>query len=65
MQRLCPQEQRSGEPTNQLTGQLVKARVDAMRNYPWSSYRCYVESIKKPGWLTTAAVLELIGKGTR
>ena len=62
--RLGGHEERSGEATNQLTDELVKARVDALRNYPWSSYRSYVENTKKPAWLTTAAVLEFIGEGT-
>ena len=64
IRRLGGHEERSGEATNQLTGELVKARVDALRNYPWSSYRSYVGTTKKPEWLTTATVLELIGKGT-
>ena len=61
--RLGGHEERSGEASNQLTGELVKARVDALRNYPWSSYRSYVENTKKPAWLTTAAVLDFIGEG--
>ena len=55
--RLGGHEERSGEATNQLTGELVKTRVDALRNYPWSSYRSYVKNTKKPAWLTTAPVL--------
>jgi hypothetical protein len=34
-----------------------------LRNYPWSSYRCYVERGKRPEWLTTAAVLAFLGEG--
>jgi putative transposase len=62
--RLGGHEERSGKATNALTAELAKARVEALRNYPWSSYRFYVESTKKPEWLTTAAVLEFLGEGT-
>jgi putative transposase len=62
--RLGGHEDRSEQRTNELTAELVKARVDALRNYPWSSYRCYVESGKRPEWLTTAAVLAFLSEGT-
>jgi REP-associated tyrosine transposase len=62
--RLGGHEKRSGKATNALSSKLGKARVEALRNYPWSSYRTYVESTKKPEWLTTAAVLEFLGEGT-
>jgi putative transposase len=62
--RLGGHEERSEKATNELTTELAKARVEALRNYPWSSYRSYVESAKKPEWLTTAAVLEFLGEGT-
>jgi putative transposase len=58
--RLGGHAERSGK----ATAELAKARVDALRNYPWSSYRSYLESTKKPEWLTTAGVLDFIGEGT-
>jgi hypothetical protein len=62
--RLGGHEERSGQATNEPTAELARARVDALRNYPWSSYRSHVASAKKPEWLTTAAVLEFLGEGT-
>jgi len=62
--RLGGHEQRSGKVTSELTAEPAKARVDALRNYPWSSYRSYVESTKKPEWLITTAVLDFLGEGT-
>jgi len=41
----------------------VQERIDKLRRYPWSSYRAYIGTARKPGWLTTDSVLGMAGKG--
>ena len=42
----------------------VKARLDRLARYPWSSYRAYTALAAAPEWLTRTHVLELIGEGS-
>ena len=48
-----------------LASELATARVEALRTYPWSSYRFYCGKEKAPIWLTTDAVLGLLGQEGR
>jgi putative transposase len=41
-------------------GAHAAARVDALRAYPWSSYRYYSGKERAPLWLSTQTVLELL-----
>ena len=43
----------------------VQERIERLRGYPWSSYRAYIGSAKRPAWLRTEAVLALGGKAAR
>ncbi len=43
--------------------QQVGQRLERLRRYGWSSYRAYVGKQKAPPWLTTAAVLAMLGGG--
>jgi putative transposase len=52
---------------NSVTGpsrQLVKARVEALNSYGWSSYPVYVGRARNPGWLTTESVYRFFGDHT-
>jgi putative transposase len=40
---------------------VVKDRLAQLRRYPWSSYRAYMGSCKRPDWLECGRVLELGG----
>jgi len=46
----------------QVDRQLVKARVEELRRYPWSSLRAYYGIAKAPSWLTRGEVLALGGR---
>ncbi len=39
---------------------LVRARVEELRSYRWSSYPVYVGSARNPGWLTTSEIYLLV-----
>ena len=41
---------------------MVRERIAALRQFPWSSYRAYVGLAQPPPWLQTARVLELAGR---
>jgi putative transposase len=41
--------------------ELVKARVEALSSYRWSSYPAYVGGVRNPGWLTTESEKRSIG----
>jgi hypothetical protein len=43
---------------------LVNARVEAGRNYRWSSYPAYAGNARKPGWLTTETIYRAFGDHT-
>src|SRR6202140_3767800 len=44
--------------------ELVKARVEALGSYRWSSYPAYVGRVRNPGWLTTESVYRFFGDHT-
>jgi putative transposase len=44
--------------------ELVKARVDALSSYRWSSYQVYVGKARNPGWLTTESIYRFFGDHT-
>ena len=44
---------------------LVRERLQRLRQYRWSSYRAYVGTTRRPGWLTTQRVLQLLGTAHR
>jgi len=55
-------EERLG-PTDTGPGmELVKARIEALSGYPWSSYPAYVGTVRCPDWLTTETIYRLFGK---
>jgi putative transposase len=41
--------------------ELVKARVEALSSYRWSSYPAYVGRVRNPGWLTTESIYRFFG----
>jgi len=43
---------------------LVKARVEALSSYRWSSYQVYVGKARNPGWLTTESIYRFFGDHT-
>ena len=45
-----------------VEGEQVQERIRTLRGYPWSSYRAYIGSAKRPAWLTVEVVLRLAGK---
>ena len=45
--------------------ELVKARVEALSSYRWSSYPVYVGRARNPGWLTTESIYRFFGDHTR
>jgi len=44
---------------------LIRERLQRLRQYPWSSYRAYLGATRQPNWLTTQRVLQLLGKPVR
>jgi REP element-mobilizing transposase RayT len=44
--------------------ELVKARVEALSSYGWSSYRVYIGKAHNPGWLTTESIYRFFGDHT-
>jgi putative transposase len=44
--------------------ELVKARVEALSSYRWSSYQVYVGKARNPGWLTTGSIYRFFGDHT-
>jgi putative transposase len=44
--------------------ELVKARVEALNSYRWSSYQVYVGRVRNPGWLTTESIYRFFGDHT-
>jgi hypothetical protein len=63
-------EARSGEERQlEVSGtrpsrELVKARVEALSSYRWSSYPAYVGRVRKPEWLTTESIYRFFGDHT-
>jgi REP-associated tyrosine transposase len=48
------------QPGEQSASELARARVEALRSYPWSSYAYYSGEAKTPDWLRTDSVLDLV-----
>jgi REP element-mobilizing transposase RayT len=46
-------------------GPQVQARIQALRAYPWSSYRAYLGMVTAPRWLDMQGLLNLGGRGSR
>ena len=44
---------------------LVRQRLQRLRQYPWSSYRAYTGATRHPSWLTTQPVTQMLGKPAR
>jgi hypothetical protein len=44
--------------------ELVKARVEALSSYRWSSYQVYVGKARNSGWLTTESIYRFFGDHT-
>jgi hypothetical protein len=42
--------------------ELVRKRLERLREFPWSSYRAYVGAAKCPHWLTCDHILEHMGQ---
>jgi REP element-mobilizing transposase RayT len=57
-------EERLGSPVADPSRELIKARVEMLTNYRWSSYAVYVGKVKNPGWLTTEFIYGFFGKHT-
>ncbi len=55
----------AGGPDTGPTRELVKARVEALSTYRWSSYQVYVGKARNPGWLTTESIYRFFGDHTR
>ena len=65
--RLGGHEGRSGADeqfvsmTEEPSDELVRARVQMLNSYRWSSYPAYIGKVKKPEWLSTDFIHELFG----
>jgi hypothetical protein len=44
--------------------ELIKARVEALSSYHWSSYQVYVGKARNPGWLTTNSIYRFFADDT-
>jgi len=56
-------EQRLGPVAEEVDKELVRARVEVLNSYRWSSYPAYVGKVKKPDWLSTESIRQLYGSG--
>ena len=54
-------DKRLGSATEQQSDELLKARVQMLNSYRWSSYPAYVGTVKKPEWLSIDFIHELFG----
>ena len=54
-------DKRLGSATEQPSDELLKARVQMLNSYRWSSYPAYVGTVKKPEWLSIDFIHELFG----
>lgn len=65
--RLGGHEHRSGADeqfvslTEEPSDKIVRARVQMLNSYRWSSYPAYIGKVKKPDWLNTDFIHELFG----
>jgi putative transposase len=53
------------QPGGAEASHFAAERLERLRTYPWSSYRYYSGQEKRPEWLTTEAVLGLMGQPAR
>ena len=51
-----------GDP--QITVELARQRVDALEQYPWSSYAFFAGTRSAPAWICTEAILDFFGEGS-
>jgi len=56
-------EQRLGPAAEEVDKELVRARVEVLNSYRWSSYPAYVGKVKKPDRLSSESIRQLFGGG--
>ena len=49
----------------EITPQLARQRMEALDQYPWSSYGFFAGSKATPEWLSTEEILDFFGPGSR
>jgi hypothetical protein len=49
----------------QITADLARQRMDALEQYPWSSYAFFAGTRSAPAWLCTEAILGFFGGGSQ
>jgi hypothetical protein len=54
-------DERLGSPDQHASDELLRARVQMLNTYRWSSYPAYVGRVKKPKWLSTESIQSLFG----
>jgi putative transposase len=54
----------AGGASTSPSRELVKARVETLSRYRWSSYQVYVGKARNPGWLTTESIYRFFGEHT-
>jgi putative transposase len=54
----------TGETSTGPSREVVKARVEALSSYRWSSYQVYIGKARHPGWLTTESIYRFFGDHT-
>jgi putative transposase len=57
-------EERLGSESDETINELVRARVEALSSYRWSSYSAYIGKVKKPDWLSTEVIHALFGSSS-
>jgi putative transposase len=50
--------------SSEITTDLARQRVDALEQYPWSSYAFFVGTRLAPAWLSTETILAFFGEGS-
>jgi len=53
-------EQRLGPAAEEVDRELVRARVEVLNSYRWSSYPAYAGKVKKPAWLNTESIRQSV-----
>jgi putative transposase len=49
----------------EITKGLARQRVESLEQFPWTSYGCFAGTTTPVDWLSTAAILEFFGQGSR
>jgi hypothetical protein len=57
--------ERGFEPGQKVPPELTRARVQALEEFVWSSYRFLAGIQSVPNWLETSAILECFGSGPK